>query len=163
MGSETFSSLQWLKKCQEELEKIKEQSPFLLVLGVSVGIEFMGKLLSTDGIDNANSCSKKFEAALDAFPSFKKYKGKNLYKLIRCGLAHRVAVKEGIILTSSKDTDLNAYPIVINATQFYEDFKKAVDEIEKHPGLNLDATKNYVTVTSEGDTGSTTTIITYLN
>ena len=55
------TGLEWLKVYNEELGKIKDVSPLLLVLCVSAGIEFIGKLLSTDDIDNGNKCNIKFE------------------------------------------------------------------------------------------------------
>lgn len=160
--SQTFTCIQWLKKYQEEIAKIKEHSPFLMVLCISAGIELMGKLLSPDDLDDGNGCNGKFEGALKQFDSLKKYKDKDLYHLVRCGLAHRVSVKENIILSKELENDLDASPIVLNTNSFFEDFSKAVDDAQVFTGwAHQAATSDYVSITSDL-TGLTPTIINYI-
>lgn len=155
-----YTSLEWLKVYNEELGKIKDVSPLLLVLCVSAGIEFIGKLLSTDDIDNGNKCNIKFEDALDNFSSLNKYKGKNLYDLVRCGLAHRIGVKKGITLSSSKESDLESMPIRLNTNQFYEDFSQAVEDAQTSSLIvNSIATLPYISVNEFSETGSTITFL----
>ena len=160
MAETTFTCIQWLQKYKEELEKIKDSSPFLLMLGISAGIEFMGKLLYIDPLDDGNNCGDKFEKALSEFDSLKKYSGKNLYSLIRCGLAHKISVKEGIVLSKESKSKLNEIPIVINTNVFFDDFVIAVDDAqEKKKWANKAATQNYVIVKNETDTGVTATFL----
>lgn len=160
-----YTCVQWLNEYKKEVEKIKDQSPFLMVLCISACIEFLGKLLGTDSLDSNNGCSKKFEDALFHFESLKKYYGKDFYHLIRCGLAHRASVKEGIILSTEKETKLDETPIILNTNEFYCDFAKAVEEVQtKNDWPNISATMNYVSVTDNSDTGSTRTVVyTFVN
>ena len=160
-----FTCVQWLKEYQKEVEKIKEHSPFLMVLCISACIEFLGKLVGADPLDSNNECGKKFEDALTHFESLKKYSGKNFYHLVRCGLAHRASVKEGIILSTEEVNKLDETPIILNTNDFYEDFTKAVEEAQsKNDWQNPSATMNYVSVTDNSETGSTKTILyTFVN
>ena len=157
------TGLKWLKVYNEELGKIKDVSPLLLVLCVSAGIEFIGKLLSTDDIDNGNKCNIKFEDALGKFASLKKYESKDFYHLVRCGLAHRIGVKEGIILSPSQESDLESKPIRLNTNQFYKDFSQAVEDAQTSSLIvNPIATLPYISVNEFSETGSTITILEYL-
>jgi len=160
-----FTCVQWLNEYQKEVEKIKDHSPFLMVLCIAACIEFLGKLLNNETLDSGNNCGKKFEDALTHFESLKKYSGKNFYNLIRCGLAHRASVKEGVILSIEKESKLDETPIIINTKEFYNDFVKAVEEAQsKTDWPNHSATMNYVSVTENSDTGSSKTILyTYIN
>ena len=162
-NEKTFNCVQWLEQYANEVKKIKDVSPFLTVLAISAGIEFLGKLLDDDDLDDSNDCGKKFEDALKAFSSLQKYQNKNLYKLVRCGLAHRTSVKEGIVLDPINDSNLDTRPIVLNPVEFYTDFKSAVDDAQKRTSWpNAAVTQDYVSVISDNVTGSTKTIkITY--
>ncbi len=155
----TFTGIEWLKKYCEDLENIKTHSPLLTVLGVSAGIEFLGKLLSTDPIDSGNDCKNKFENALAEFESLNKYQNKNLYGLVRCGLAHRICIKDGVILSPSKDNDLDSDTFILNPSSFLSDFVKAVKTAQsKKDWPNSIATTSYVSVNKDAETGSTPTI-----
>jgi hypothetical protein len=160
-----YTCVQWLNEYQKEVKKIKEHSPFLMVLSIAACIEFLGKLLRNESLDNGNECGKKFEEALSHFDSLKKYSDKNFYHLIRCGLAHRASVKEGIILSDEKDSKLDENPIVLNTNDFYRDFVKAIEEAQsKNDWPNPSATKNYVSVFDNSETGATNTILyTFVN
>ena len=131
-----------------------------MMLGVSAGIEFMGKLLDTAPLDDKYNCETKFERALTEFDSLKKYAGKQIYNLIRCGLAHRVSVKEGIVISNEKESNLDEIPIVINTNGFFDDFAKAVDDAQvKKNWANTATAQDYVTVKKEADTGMTATFL----
>ena len=152
-----YSCVEWIQVYQKELEKIKGHSQLLLTLGVSAGIEFLGKLLHNDDLDDGNNSSGKFEIALSSFTSLQKYSGKELYNLVRCGLAHRVSMKEGIILSPSENTDLDNTPKVLNTNQFFIDFAQAVKDAQKKTDWpNPNATTKYVYVSKDSNTGSTT-------
>jgi hypothetical protein len=156
MEEETFNCIQWLQYYKGEIERIKDASPFLTILGISAGIEFLGKLLSTDSLNDGSNCGHKFEDALSTFTSLRRYSGKNLYHLVRCGLAHRISVQEGIVLSSERNSDLDAHPIVINTNEFYNDFVEAINEAQrKNDWANPFAMQNYVTLLNRTDTGMT--------
>lgn len=162
MSKTTLTGLQWLKAYKDDIAKIKDSSPFLMVLCISAGIEFLGKLLSKAPIDNGDKCSEKFEAAMCKFESLKKYSNKNFYNLIRCGLAHRVSVKEGIILTRGEKTKLDNDPIMLNVYEFFNDFEIAVNEAQIiTEWANSIATTNYVSINETSETGSTITMLNY--
>ena len=155
--NKTYSCVEWLNYYKTEIEKIKASSPFLTVLCISAGIEFLGKLLYNDSLDSGN-CNTKFNEALKNFESLNKYEDKKIYDLVRCGLAHRISVKEGVVVSTDKPSDLDNIPIVLNVNEFWEDFSKAVDEAQsksdwKHSNANTD----YVTVDNNA-TGSTFTM-----
>lgn len=154
------SGLQWLKEYNEELKKIKDTSPLLLVLCVCTGIEFIGKLLSEDDIDDHRNCKVKFEKALSEFPSLKKYKERNLYDLVRCGLVHRIVVKKGIIISPSNGTDMESATKRLNVYDFYVDFSRAVEDAQnKTDWPNQSATSEYIAVNNMSETGTTETLI----
>ena len=162
MAESTFSCVQWLTRYKEEIAKIKESSPFLSVLCISAGIEFLGKLLYEDSLDNGNGCGEKFNKALENFTSLNKYANKNLYNLIRCGLAHRISVKEDIKLDPNHESQLDTTPIIINPNKFFDDFAIAVDEAQtKTDWLNPNALRPYVTIKDNSETGATATMISY--
>lgn len=152
-----YSCVKWMQEYQKELEKVKDHSQLLLTLGVSVGIEFLGKLLHTDNLDSNNNCCVKFEKALKSFSSLQKYSKKELYKLVRCGLVHRVSMKKGIILSPSENTDLDSATKVLNTNQFFSDFAQAVKDAQKKTDWpNPNATTKYIYVSKDSNTGSTT-------
>ena len=96
----------------------------------------------------------------DFFESLKKYSGKNFYNLIRCGLAHRASVKEGVVLSKEKESKLDETPVILNINEFYNDFVIAVEEAQsKTDWPNPSATMDYVSVTDNSETGATKTII----
>lgn len=160
MSETKFNCVEWLQNYKEDIRKIKDISPFLTVLGVSVGIEFIGKLLSAEDLDSGGSCNIKFEKALSEFESLKKYAEKDFYSLIRCGLAHRVSPKKNIILSSKSDSDLSAEPIILNSNSFFEDFSSAVEEAQsKTDWENPEANIEYVTIREDTDTGMTQTFV----
>lgn len=165
MENTAFTGIKWLNSYKEEIRKIKDHSPLLSVLCISAGIEFLGKLLCDEPLDSKTKCEEKFNKALSTFASLNKYDDKDLYHLIRCGLAHRISVKEGIILDPSHESQLeDSVPIRINPNRFFEDFEKAVEEAqEKKDWPNSAATDEYVTVTTNAETGTTVTIINYLS
>lgn len=157
MAEHDFSCVEWLDYYKNEIEKIKETSPLLSVLCIAAGIEFLGKLLSTDPLD-AGNCGGKFDEATKTFNSLNKYVDKKLYDLVRCGLAHRISVKDNIILSTDQPTNLDNIPIVLNVDSFFSDFVKAVEEAQsKQDWGNPNANTSYVTI-DENTTGSTYTI-----
>lgn len=154
-----FTCIEWIKYYKEEVEKIVDYSPFLSILCISAGIEYMGKLLSVAPLDDGTGCSGKFENALSSFESLRKYEGKDLYNLIRCGLAHRISVKEGIVLSTTSQNQLDNSPLTINVKSFFDDFVKAVEEAQsKTDWSNPDAQKPYMTINNDSETGSTLTM-----
>ena len=155
-----FTCVQWLNEYRKEVEKIKDHSPYLMVLCIAACIEFLGKLLRNESLDSGNNCGQKFEDALSYFESLKKYSGKNFYNLIRCGLAHRASVKEGVVLSKEKESKLDETPVILNINEFYNDFVIAVEEAQsKTDWPNPSATMDYVSVTDNSETGATKTII----
>lgn len=153
-----FTAVEWLIEYRNELRNILGASKFITALGVSSGIEFIGKFLSTDSLDSGSNCGAKFESALNEFDSLKKYSGKNLYKLLRCGLAHRAGLGEGILLSESDKTSLDTTPMTLNVPQFYEDFSEAVDLARKRKKWpNTEVLSPYLTVTEQNTTGATAT------
>ena len=155
----TFTCVEWLGYYKDEVQKIKDVSPFLSVLCIAAGIEYMGKLLRTDPLDRGDDSSGKFEQALKSFKSLNKYAGKGLYNLIRCGLAHRITVKENVILTRIDETQLDDSPIIINVNTLVMDFIEAVKDAQSKTDWENPNTHNpYVTINDESETGSTITM-----
>lgn len=159
MMETTFTCLEWLNYYKEEIRKIKNISPFLSVLCISVGIEFLGKLLNNAPLDSKSDCGRKFEYALSTFSSLNKYAGKKLYNLLRSGLAHRISVKENIIISSIEENQLNHNPVTINTNTLFEDFVEAVEAaLSKTDWDNSDVLNSYICI-NDGSTGSTITML----
>ena len=152
-----FNYLEWLDYYRNEIEKIKEHSPFLATSCICSGIEYIGWLLSEDSFDTRNKSREYFDNAIKTMESLKKYEAMNLYERIRCGLAHCISTKDGVVLSSERETATGCI-LTINVNVLFEDFCAAVESIKKEC-KNPVAKEYYVFIIDETSTGTTTTFI----
>jgi hypothetical protein len=113
--------------------------PYLSFIVMATGIEFLGKCIKTD-LDEWNPrgirSSTSFEDAVKNIPSLQRYAplltSHNLFDSLRCGLAHSIAPKIKITLSSKKEL---AHMVGINGRtnlkveDFYNDFKSACEYV----------------------------------
>ena len=160
---EKFTRLEWLKHYSEHIGNIIDSEPFLSMVCLSVGIEFLGKLYCDDKAISRYSSREIYESALTHFESLKKYTKMNLYKLVRCGLAHGLSIEEEIVVTTTEETLLSSIPIKLNVKQFYEDFNHAIAEAEKSVKTSDVMSNDYVSVIDGQVTGRTATVSVIIN
>ena len=160
---EKFTRLEWLKHYSEHIENIIDSEPFLSMVCLSVGIEFLGKLHCDDKATSNYSGKQNFESALTHFESLKKYSNQELYKLVRCGLAHSISIEEGIVVTTAEESSLSSTPIKLNVKQFFKDFNNAIADAEKSAKTSDVMSNDYVSVIDGLATGKTTTISVLIN
>jgi len=124
---------------------MKEGNYFMAFAVMANSIEFLGKCLDPKSPDNEwDSLKPKqggnyFDIAIDNLEFFKNYRDINLRQNLRNGLAHFLAPKNSITLSSGKNiahlVNSNG-KININCENFYEDFKNACFEIINKPFLD---------------------------
>lgn len=131
-----------------EIGKLRLDYPFQSFTLMATGIEFLGKCLTMYPWDVDGKSSEEFKKAIDDLENFEKYRGiDQLYKKLRCGLAHLGIPKIGIMLDRNKNA-LENNPVIIGCDEFYEDFKNAcIEVLENKNGVvkkNLD--ENYAII-----------------
>ena len=118
-----------LQSVIDELKDIVEKHPFHAFALLAIVVELLGKCLNgnpdwqhfePNGVD--------FNKALTDYKSLNKYKAlKNPYNTLRCGMAHALLPKEGILLVPEKN-DFNNN--TIGCKELYEDIIAAFNEIK---------------------------------
>lgn len=122
----------------DELGTMIKEHPYISFIIMGIGIEFLGKCIDTKLNDwNVSGRSgPDFENSIKSIPSLKKYEiyltTHELYGSFRCGLAHAIAPKIKITLSSNDqmghlievDGRLN-----LKAEDFYTDFKSACEHV----------------------------------
>lgn len=152
-----FNYLEWLDYYRDEIGKIKDYSPLLATSCICSGIEYIGWLLSEDPFGTEGKSRDYFNNAIKKMESLKKYEPMNLYSVIRCGLAHCISTKDGVVLSSERETATGCI-LTINVNVLFEDFCAAVESI-KDDYKNPVAQDYYVSIIDETSTGTTMTFI----
>ncbi len=124
-----------------EIGNISNTHHYLCFVLISVAIEFLGKCID-DSVNNWNEggSEKLFNLAIEKL--MPKYRPYNLYKLLRCGLAHHLAPQSGLNLSQKKDGDIHLSvlsdgSLTLNIEDFYEDFKIACQNVINNIDKNL--------------------------
>lgn len=122
----------------DELGSMIETHPYISFIMMGIGIEFLGKCIDSTLNDwNATGRSQRdFENAIKLIPNLQRYESSlttyDLYGSFRCGLAHAVAPKIKITL-SSKDQMGHLVEaggrLNLKAEDFYNDFKLACEYV----------------------------------
>jgi hypothetical protein len=121
-----------------EIGELVDSHPYLSFILMGIGIEFMGKCIDIRLTDwNESGRSKlDFESAIKTIPSLKKYEpyliSHQMYSSFRCGLAHAVAPKTQITLSSKEEMGHlidNNGRLNLKVEDFYQDFKDACNYI----------------------------------
>lgn len=117
----------------DEIGNISKSNPYLSFILISIAIEFLGKCID-DTVNNwdEGGSEKLFNLAIGRL--MPKYRPYNLYKLLRCGLAHHLAPQPGLDLSQAKNgkshlSVLLDGTLVLNIEDFYEDFKVACQNV----------------------------------
>lgn len=110
---------------------IKSQQAYLSFALIAIGIEFLGKCINDDLKDwYKGSSGEQFNLAIEEL--MPKYRAYNLYSLLRCGMAHSMAPKDGLLLGEDSAGDVHlainerGY-LTLTIEQFFKDFKKACE------------------------------------
>lgn len=127
----------------DELGTMIDPHPYLSFDVMATGIEFLGKCIKAD-LDEWNPktipSKTSFNDAINSIPSLQKYapllNSHDLYDSLRCGLAHTIAPKIKITLSSKGEmghmVEVNGR-INLKAEDFYSDFKSACEYV-----INID-------------------------
>lgn len=139
----------------DQIGDIKDRHPYFAFLLMAVGIEFLGRCQSTNAWNDRHKPSDYFNDGL-AVPPLCQYAKKypDLYRKLRCGLAHAYR-PDGIILSNKEGVS------DISCDDFYADFVAACRNIlaDKAPQKvrNLDEFFFAVTTTDDGTSSTATT------
>jgi hypothetical protein len=121
-----------------EIGELVDSHPYISFILMGIGIEFMGKCIDTSLTDwNVSGRSKHdFENAITTIPSLNKYEpyltSHQMYSSFRCGLAHAVAPKTQITLSSKEEMEHlidNNGRLNLKVEDFYQDFKDACNYV----------------------------------
>lgn len=107
-----------------KIGEIKDDQPYFAFVLMAIGIEFLGKC--QNNVSDWNYYTKgqpkrDFNKGMKLAP-LKKYKSRNLYDSLRCGLAHSLSTK-GLALSDKKNKKS------ISCDEFYADFVAACNEV----------------------------------
>jgi len=122
----------------DELGTLVEKHPYISFIMMGIGIEFLGKCI--DGSLNDWNLSGRsgpdFKNAIKTIPGLQKYEPylttHDLYDSFRCGLAHSVAPKYKITLSSKNEMGHlieESGRLNLRAEDFYSDFKLACEHV----------------------------------
>lgn len=142
-----------------EINQIKNTYPYWAFSLISMGIEFLGRILNRRSDKDDNSSKYDFRYAihnLDALKEYRDYtckphinaKGKplydnaikpldpsdckkDLYSHLRCGFAHQLRMGTGILLDNSNKKHFETNSLQLGVHAFFNDFKNACEEIIK--------------------------------
>lgn len=128
----------------DEVGGMIDRHPYISFIIMGIGIEFLGKCSDTElrHWNVKGRSPQDFENAIRTIPSLQKYQTYlttyDLYSSFRCGLAHAVAPKYRITLSSKEELGhLNEHDGRLNlkVEEFYADFKLACEHIinENYP------------------------------
>ena len=109
-----------------DIGDIKEKYPYFAFLLMSVGFEFLGKCLYDEEWNHQN-LSGYFMDGFQLTGLAERYSDLDLYHNLRCGLAHSLLIKDGILL-SDKENDHQS-DSTISCDEFYEHFKRACEKV----------------------------------
>lgn len=116
----------------DKIGELKDKEPYVAFLMMAIGIEFLGKCLNNKSDwDTKNMTKKDFNSAINKLKPLKKYRNWDLYDKLRCGLAHSMMVKNGLMI-KDKGSSSSAS---ISCEEFYRDFKAACEEVMNMPNL----------------------------
>lgn len=132
-----------------ELETLSIKNHYISFAIIAIGIEFLGKCLDKDAKDwnIPNRARKNFSHAIDSLVAFEKYRSIKdvLYEDLRCGFAHSFVPGSRLTLSSKNETEnliKTDERINIRCEDFYQDFKKACQEVIEMEFANDDKMSN---------------------
>lgn len=125
-----------------ELLEVAKISPWLGVISLCSGIEFLGKCIDPENPmdwDVKGRSPKDFHNAINQLNGLKRYSYLlervecDLYSELRCGLTHSLSPKNKISLSSGSDQNKNLSEaggkVNINISDLYIDFKLACEDV----------------------------------
>jgi hypothetical protein len=126
----------------DELGTMINSHPYISFIIMGIGIEFLGKAIDTSLNDwNVRGRSQHdFENAIKTIPALKRYEPYlatyTLYDSLRCGLAHSIAPKNKVTLSSKEEQAhlvKSAGQINLKVEDFYQDFELACKHVINQP------------------------------
>jgi len=110
---------------------------------IAVGIETLGAALDKHSWQHKDAGSRKrFNKALSCYQSLKKYTGGDLYRKLRCGMAHVYVPKYGLGINMRSEggvhNKINNQKLLLHIEDFFNDFIEACQELID----NIDGKKN---------------------
>lgn len=132
----------------KQIGEVKETHPYFAFLLMAAGIEFLGKCQnSLTDWQITQPYGADFAKGLSLFPP--KYQNMDLYRKLRCGMAHAFVPDNGLYLADEKGQDST----VLYCDEFYNDFKDACNKIlsGKVPMPKKKLTDSFMTVKDDGN------------
>lgn len=135
----TLTAKEFIQKVLiDELGSMIKTHPYMSFIIMSIGIEFLGKCINRGRVDwnLGGRPTVDFEKAINDIPNFERYRiyltTHDLYDSLRCGLAHSVAPKGKVTLSSKEEAPhLTVFGNSVNlkVEDFYKDFKEACEYV----------------------------------
>ena len=142
------------------MEDIVNNHPYHAFALLAIFIVMLGKCLSEGDWQQVNHSKEDFNRALIEYPSLEKYQTvSDLYSILRCGIAHAMLIKPGVILVP----DTNDLPNkIIGCRDFYNDICQAWERLKSSKEIALKDLDQDVMQVQDDVTGSTINNI-YIN
>ncbi len=142
------------------MENIVNNHPYHGFALLAIFVEVLGKCLSGNDWQHRNHSKTDFNKALTDYSSLQKYKViPDLYHILRCGIAHALLVKPGVILVPDKNDLPNN---IIGCRDFYNDICQAWEDLKSNKLTALKDLDKEVMQVQDDVTGSTINNI-YIN
>ncbi len=136
-ASRLYTAETFLSYYVKRISHIIRKEPFLSIILISCGIEFLGKCINAHVAKwNEPSHSKEdFESAINKYDAFKAYRSwlqkYRLYNNLRCGTVHSLMTSTNIKLVNIGPHNEMNDVLTFSADQYFKDFSAAVIRFRK--------------------------------
>lgn len=138
------------------MEDIVNNHPYHAFVLNAIFIEVLGKCLSSKDWQQGGDSTTDFTNALKEYPSLQKYQSvSDSYSILRCGMAHALLLKPGVVLVPDENDLFNG---IIGCKDLYQDICQAWEDLKSGQVTSqkdLDADVMPVTGEASGTTIST--------
>ncbi len=136
-ASRLYTAETFLSYYVKRISNIIRKEPFISIISISCGIEFLGKCINTYVAEwNEPSHSKEdFESAINHFDAFIAYRPwlqkYRLYNSLRCGTVHSLMTSTNIKLVNIGPHEETDDVLTFSAEQYLKHFSAAVIQFRK--------------------------------
>lgn len=110
------------------MDDIVNNHPYHAFTLLSIMIEVLGKCLSPGDWQQGGNSKEDFNKALKEYPSLRKYQNvSDLYSDLRCGMAHALLLKSGVVLVPDENDLFNC---IIGCKDLYLDICQAWEDLK---------------------------------
>jgi len=118
----------FIKRLCNSIETLKQEHSYFAFVLIAIGIEFLGACMDTRSWTDSRLSKKRFNHAIQKFPTLKQYKSTKLYKYLRCGMCH-VATPTCPLRLSNGSGVYNPKDNILYIEDFYNDFRAACEHL----------------------------------